>query len=72
MQNVFSGYPSAPGYSILETCYNLSSYQEVNVPILKFQLEENSWMHVDVSGMFYFVKSVASQVCLAEEPQACL
>ncbi|XP_044485079.1 aspartyl protease family protein At5g10770 [Mangifera indica] len=61
----FSEYPSAPGYSILDTCYNLSSYEEVNVPIMKFQFEGNSALQVDVRGMFYFVKSDASQVCLA-------
>lgn len=61
----FDGYPSAPGFSILDTCFNLSSYKEVNVPTLKFHFEGKVEMNVDVSGIFYFVKSDASQVCLA-------
>ncbi|MQL77320.1 hypothetical protein Taro_009707 [Colocasia esculenta] len=61
----FSGYPSAPGFSILDTCFNLSGYQEVNVPTLKLQFEGGAEAIVDVSGMFYFVKRDASQVCLA-------
>ncbi|PIN17998.1 Aspartyl protease [Handroanthus impetiginosus] len=61
----FSGYPSAPGFSILDTCFNLTSYEEVNIPTLKMDFEGGSEMSVDVSGMFYFVKRDASQVCLA-------
>ncbi|KAL3655128.1 hypothetical protein CASFOL_000914 [Castilleja foliolosa] len=62
----FSGYPAAPGFSLLDTCFNLSGYEEVNIPTLKMQFEgDDAEMSVDVSGMFYFVKSDASQVCLA-------
>ncbi|KAJ4718680.1 Aspartyl protease family protein [Melia azedarach] len=61
----FSGFPSAPGFSILDTCYNLSAYQEVNIPLMKLQFEGNAELNVDVIGIFYFVKSDASQVCLA-------
>ncbi|KAK0596782.1 hypothetical protein LWI29_019020 [Acer saccharum] len=61
----FSGFPSAPGFSILETCFNLSAYQEVNIPVVKLQFEGNAEMAVDVMGIFYFVKADASQVCLA-------
>ncbi|XP_038899807.1 aspartyl protease family protein At5g10770 [Benincasa hispida] len=61
----FSGYKTTPGFSILNTCYNLSGYQEVNIPTVKFIFEGNAEMTVDVEGIFYFVKSDASQICLA-------
>lgn len=61
----FSGYPSAPGYSILDTCFDLSAYEEVNIPTIKIYFEGNAEMEVDVAGVLYFVKSDASQACLA-------
>ncbi|KAK8641703.1 hypothetical protein V6N13_011081 [Hibiscus sabdariffa] len=64
-QKQFSGFPSAPAFSILDTCYNLSAYQEVEVPTLKLQFEGNAEMNVDITGVFYLVKTDASQVCLA-------
>ncbi|GMI91938.1 hypothetical protein like AT1G79720 [Hibiscus trionum] len=64
-QKQFSGFPTAPAFSILDTCFNLSAYQEVEVPTLKLQFEGNAEMNVDITGVFYFVKTDASQVCLA-------
>ncbi|KAF5466885.1 hypothetical protein F2P56_016768 [Juglans regia] len=61
----FSGFPPAPGFSILDTCFNLSGYSEVNIPTLKFHLEGNAELNVDVTGILYVVKTDASQVCLA-------
>ncbi|GER54121.1 eukaryotic aspartyl protease family protein [Striga asiatica] len=61
----FSGYPRAPGFSILDTCFDLSGFEEVSVPSLEMWFEGGGWMGVDVSGMFYFVKGDRSQVCLA-------
>ncbi|KAJ8426407.1 hypothetical protein Cgig2_007655 [Carnegiea gigantea] len=61
----FSGYPSAPGFSILDTCFNLSGYKEVNLPTLRMQFEGNAELEVDMNGVFYFVKADGSQVCLA-------
>ncbi|KAG6410674.1 hypothetical protein SASPL_128739 [Salvia splendens] len=61
----FTGYPSAPSFSILDTCFNLSAYDEVNIPTLKMQFEGDAEISVDVTGMFYFAKRDASQVCLA-------
>ncbi|KAF8389253.1 hypothetical protein HHK36_025946 [Tetracentron sinense] len=61
----FSGFPPAPSYSILDTCFNLSGYEEVNIPTLRMNFEGAVEVNVDVSGMFYFVKTDASQVCLA-------
>lgn len=61
----FSGYPSAPGYSILDACFNLSAYQEVNLPTVKLVIQSGVEVKVDVAGLMYFVRSDASQVCLA-------
>ncbi|XP_020256572.1 aspartyl protease family protein At5g10770 isoform X2 [Asparagus officinalis] len=61
----FSQYPSVPGFSILDTCFDLSGKKEVNIPTVKLEFESAVEVEVDVSGVFYFVKSDASQVCLA-------
>ncbi|RVW89338.1 Aspartyl protease family protein [Vitis vinifera] len=61
----FTGFPPAPAFSILDTCFNLSAYQEVDIPTIKLHFEGNAELTVDVTGVFYFVKSDASQVCLA-------
>lgn len=61
----FSGYPRAPGFSILDTCFNLSGYQEVNIPTLTMHFDGDAAMKIDVTGIFYMVKTDASQVCLA-------
>lgn len=61
----FSGYPTAPGFSILDTCFNLSGYQEVNIPTVTMHFDGNAELNVDVTGIFYMVKTDASQVCLA-------
>ncbi|PKA49198.1 Aspartic proteinase nepenthesin-1 [Apostasia shenzhenica] len=61
----FSGYPTAPGFSILDICFNLAGYGEVRIPTLKFVFDGGVELEVDVNGIFYFVKPDASQVCLA-------
>ncbi|XP_015570839.2 aspartyl protease family protein At5g10770 [Ricinus communis] len=61
----FSGFPSAPPFSILDTCFNLNGYDEVDIPTIRMQFEGNAELTVDVTGIFYFVKTDASQVCLA-------
>ncbi|KAF7843174.1 aspartyl protease family protein [Senna tora] len=61
----FSGFPSVPGFSILDTCFNLTGYQEVNIPTIRIYFEDNVELNVDVNGIFYMVKEDASQVCLA-------
>ncbi|WOK92658.1 hypothetical protein Cni_G01349 [Canna indica] len=61
----FSSYPPAPGFSILDTCFDLSAYEEVKVPKLRLGFEGGAALSVDVTGVFYFVKKDASQVCLA-------
>ncbi|CAJ1954959.1 unnamed protein product [Sphenostylis stenocarpa] len=62
----FSGFPSAPGFSILDTCFNLTGYEEVNIPTISMHFEGNAELNVDASGIFYLVKDDdASRVCLA-------
>ncbi|CAL1399929.1 unnamed protein product [Linum trigynum] len=61
----FSGVPTAPGFSILDTCFNLTGYQEIDVPTISINFEGNVKLQVDLTGVFYFVKADASQVCLA-------
>lgn len=61
----FTGYPQAPRFSILDTCFNLSGYDEVNIPTMTMHFEGDAELTVDVQGIFYFVKTDASQVCLA-------
>ncbi|CAL1376956.1 unnamed protein product [Linum trigynum] len=61
----FSGVPTAPGFSILDTCFNLTGYQEIDVPTISMNFEGNVKLEVDLTGVFYFVKADASQVCLA-------
>lgn len=61
----FSNYPPALGFSILDTCYDLSKYEEVMIPKLGLEFEGGLVVNVDVTGMLYFVKKDASQVCLA-------
>lgn len=61
----FSGYPKAPSFSILDTCFNLSSYQEVSIPTVSMQFEGEAELEVDVNGILYIAKTDASQVCLA-------
>ncbi|KAJ0231766.1 hypothetical protein HA466_0296290 [Hirschfeldia incana] len=61
----FTGFPSAPGYSILDTCFNLTSYQDVSIPTIKMIFQGNAELEVDVTGVFYYVNPDASLVCLA-------
>ncbi|KAK9714243.1 hypothetical protein RND81_06G080900 [Saponaria officinalis] len=61
----FSGFPEAPAFSILDTCFNLSTYKEVNIPTVQMAFEGNAELNVHVNGIFYFVKPDASQICLA-------
>uniref|UniRef100_A0A0E0M1D6 Peptidase A1 domain-containing protein n=1 Tax=Oryza punctata TaxID=4537 RepID=A0A0E0M1D6_ORYPU len=51
----FVEYPQAPGFSILDTCFNLTGFREVQIPSLKFVFEGNVEVEVDSSGVLYFV-----------------
>lgn len=61
----FAGFPPSPGFSILDTCFNLTGYQEVSIPTMRMYFEGNVELNVDVNGIFYMVKEDGSQVCLA-------
>ncbi|KAK9130308.1 hypothetical protein Sjap_010795 [Stephania japonica] len=61
----FTGYPPAPAFSILDACFNLTDYSEVDIPTLQMKFEDDVEVNVDVTGMLYFVKADASHVCLA-------
>ncbi|KAG0482041.1 hypothetical protein HPP92_010125 [Vanilla planifolia] len=61
----FSIYPMAPGFSILDTCFNLAGHEEVSIPAIKLVFEGDVEVDVDASGILYFVKLDSSQVCLA-------
>ncbi|KAK9080599.1 hypothetical protein SSX86_000357 [Deinandra increscens subsp. villosa] len=61
----FSGFPKAPSFSILDTCFNLSAYEQVEIPTMKMHFATGATLTVDVTGMLYFAKADASQVCLA-------
>ncbi|CAN6450769.1 unnamed protein product [Victoria cruziana] len=65
-------FPSAPRFSILDTCFNLSGFSQVSIPTLYFHFIDDSdasgndvQVNVDASGIMYVAKKDASQVCLA-------
>eukprot|EP00253_Pinus_taeda_P011383 PITA_11383 len=60
--------PSAQPYLILDTCYDLSSYSQVRVPIITFHFQNNANVSVSGLGILFPVKSDRSQVCLALAP----
>ncbi|XP_062198428.1 aspartyl protease family protein At5g10770-like isoform X2 [Phragmites australis] len=63
--NQFAEYPQAPGFSILDTCFNMTGFREVQVPSLKLVFDGGVEVEVDSGGVLYFVSSGSSQVCLA-------
>ncbi|KAK3130113.1 hypothetical protein QOZ80_6BG0489080 [Eleusine coracana subsp. coracana] len=58
-------YPPAPGFSILDTCFNMTGFSEVQVPSLKLVFDGGVEVEVDSSGVLYSVSGDSSQVCLA-------
>ncbi|GJN35105.1 hypothetical protein PR202_gb23840 [Eleusine coracana subsp. coracana] len=58
-------YRTAPGFSILDTCYDLTGRDEMKVPLLTLRLEGGAEVTVDPAGMLFVVKKDGSQVCLA-------
>ncbi|CAO2189045.1 unnamed protein product [Urochloa humidicola] len=59
------GYRAAPGFSILDACYDLSGKEEVKVPVLTLTMEGGAEVEVDAAGMLFVVRKDGSQVCLA-------
>ncbi|XBH72472.1 aspartyl protease family protein At5g10770 [Aegilops tauschii subsp. strangulata] len=60
-----AGFPAAPEFSLLDTCYNLTGHDEVNVPLLTLRLEGGADVTVEAAGMLFMAKKDGSQVCLA-------
>lgn len=56
-------YPTAAAVSILDTCYNLSSYSTVTVPKVELLFQGGAAVDVPFTGILF--GSSASQVCLA-------
>ncbi|PQM34914.1 aspartyl protease family protein [Prunus yedoensis var. nudiflora] len=57
------GYPTAPAISILDTCYDFSSYETVNIPTIGISFKGGLTLDLDGTGIIYAV--AASQACLA-------
>ena len=62
-QNLMSKYPKAPAASILDTCYDFSKYDTVDVPTINLHFSDGVEMDLDPTGIFYVLNK--SQVCLA-------
>lgn len=60
-----AGYPATAGFSILDTCYDLTGHEEVKVPLLTLRMEGGAEVTVDAAGMLFVVRKDGSQVCLA-------
>lgn len=56
-------YPSAPAYSILDTCFDFSNYTSVTIPTVSFTFGGNVKVDVAQSGILLGVGS--SRACLA-------
>lgn len=62
-QQQMSKYPKAAPASILDTCYDFSQYDTVDVPKINLYFSDGAEMDLDPSGIFYILN--ISQVCLA-------
>ncbi|XP_012076386.2 aspartyl protease family protein At5g10770 [Jatropha curcas] len=67
-QELMSQYPKAQPLSILDTCYDFSNFQTVNVP--KIVLSFNGATDVEVAQSGIFFGNGAAQVCLAFAPNS--
>ncbi|CAM0910035.1 unnamed protein product [Alopecurus aequalis] len=57
------GYKKAPGYSILDTCYDLTGISDVTLPRVSLVFKGGACLDVDVSGILLAITQ--AQVCLA-------
>ncbi|VVA28072.1 PREDICTED: aspartyl protease [Prunus dulcis] len=62
-QQGMKSYPRAPAISILDTCYDFSSYETVNIPKIAISFKGGLTLDLDGTGIIYPV--TASQACLA-------
>ncbi|KAK9940461.1 hypothetical protein M0R45_017122 [Rubus argutus] len=62
-QNGMKRYPQAKAFSILDTCYDLSGSNTIDLPTIAFTFGGGMKLDLDASGILYVVST--SQVCLA-------
>ncbi|WOL13656.1 aspartyl protease family protein [Canna indica] len=62
-RQAMSVYKSAPALSILDTCYDLSGYDKVKIPVVALYLGGGVKLELGEAGTLYVASS--SQVCLA-------
>ncbi|CAL0310907.1 unnamed protein product [Lupinus luteus] len=65
-QKGMSKYPKVSGLSILDTCYDFSSYKEITVPKISFLFGGGVTVDLAAPGELYVVSD--KQVCLAFAP----
>ncbi|XP_020671913.1 aspartyl protease family protein At5g10770-like [Dendrobium catenatum] len=60
-----ANYPRAPSWGILDTCYNFTNYQDVNVkvPRITFEFDGGVIIKLDISGIL--LGTTKSKQCLA-------
>ncbi|KAI9115641.1 hypothetical protein K1719_013310 [Acacia pycnantha] len=58
-----SRYPKADPLSILDTCYNLKGYEEVDIPTISLSFGGGVTVELDVTGIFFVASE--EKVCLA-------
>ncbi|XVF89443.1 hypothetical protein PTKIN_Ptkin19aG0130700 [Pterospermum kingtungense] len=62
-RQAMSKYPITKARSLLDTCYDFSSYSTITVPKISFFFSGGVEVPIDVTGIFY--SEDVSQVCLA-------
>ncbi|PIN13918.1 Aspartyl protease [Handroanthus impetiginosus] len=62
-RKMMSKYPTAPGYSILDTCYDLSGYRYVTLPVITIVFGGNVRVDLAPSGIVIVISR--TRVCLA-------
>ncbi|KAJ3679050.1 hypothetical protein LUZ60_017061 [Juncus effusus] len=62
-KQAMSHYKTAPAFSILDTCYDLTGYSSVTTPTIALLFAGGTTMNLDSAGIMY--ANGISQVCLA-------
>ncbi|KAL0393904.1 UNVERIFIED_CONTAM: Aspartyl protease family protein [Sesamum latifolium] len=62
-QQQMKKYPSAPAYSILDTCYDFANYTTITIPTVSFTFGGNVKVELEAAGTLVAVSS--TQACLA-------
>ncbi|XP_072966228.1 aspartyl protease family protein At5g10770-like [Typha angustifolia] len=58
-----AGYKSAPGGSLLDTCYDFTGNKSITIPTVELHFDGSVTAKMDASGILYFIS--ISQACLA-------